>query len=345
MAHRASPPGAAACSGTMDFLTREHVAQALGLVAFLVSLIGYTSASDRRLKAMMTVGLVFLAITLGYVGWSVWLRVLVLWPVLLIVFGISMLASALKLPWLRVFGSIAVIGVLVYAVVAAPAGSWTWGTVSGEEFEFTEPVGTATSARIEADLGLAQTRIRAGDELVEASGVTPFGEPRFSVERGGPTVSTSLELPAPENYLAYPGAPTAEVELGLSPDLPWEIAVDVGVASVDADLSGIGVRKFELSSGVADADIRLGPVAPGVQNAKATVSSGIATAVLRIPEDTEAMVRLSSGIGVIDAEPDAFGVGGAMWKTAGYDEAKQSGRGVWDVEVSSGIGTVRVERY
>lgn len=55
----------------MDFLTREHLAQALGLVGFLVSLVGYTSASDRRLKVMMTVGLVFL--TVHFLVFGAWL--------------------------------------------------------------------------------------------------------------------------------------------------------------------------------------------------------------------------------------------------------------------------------
>ena len=58
----------------MDLLTREHVAQALGLVAFLISLVGYTSASDRRLKTMMTVGLVFL--TVHFMVFGAWLAAL-----------------------------------------------------------------------------------------------------------------------------------------------------------------------------------------------------------------------------------------------------------------------------
>jgi hypothetical protein len=55
----------------MDLLTREHVAQALGLVGFFVSLAGYTSASDRRLKVMMTIGLVFL--TVHFMVFGAWL--------------------------------------------------------------------------------------------------------------------------------------------------------------------------------------------------------------------------------------------------------------------------------
>ena len=55
----------------MSFLTQEWVAQALGLLAFTISLVGYTSTSDRRLKIMMTTGTVILA--LHFVFFGAWL--------------------------------------------------------------------------------------------------------------------------------------------------------------------------------------------------------------------------------------------------------------------------------
>lgn len=58
----------------MDFVTREIAAQAVGLVAFVVSLIGYTSTGDRRMKVMMTAGLVLL--TVHYLVFGAWLAAL-----------------------------------------------------------------------------------------------------------------------------------------------------------------------------------------------------------------------------------------------------------------------------
>lgn len=52
-------------------MTRETIAQALGLIAFLISLVGYTSTSDRRLKIMMTCGLIFL--TAHFLFFGAWL--------------------------------------------------------------------------------------------------------------------------------------------------------------------------------------------------------------------------------------------------------------------------------
>ena len=58
----------------MDFLTRDNIAQFLGLTAFAISLVGYTSTSDRRLKVMMTAGTVIL--TVHYLFFGAWLAAL-----------------------------------------------------------------------------------------------------------------------------------------------------------------------------------------------------------------------------------------------------------------------------
>ncbi len=55
----------------MNFLTREMIAQGLGILAFVISLVGYTSTSDRRLKVMMTSGLVVL--TVHFLFFGAWL--------------------------------------------------------------------------------------------------------------------------------------------------------------------------------------------------------------------------------------------------------------------------------
>ena len=58
----------------MDHFTRDGIAQFLGLTAFVISLVGYTSTSDRRLKVMMTTGTVIL--TVHFMFFGAWLAAL-----------------------------------------------------------------------------------------------------------------------------------------------------------------------------------------------------------------------------------------------------------------------------
>jgi hypothetical protein len=55
----------------MDLLSREMIAQGLGILAFVISLVGYLSTSDRRLRVMMTSGLVVL--TVHFLFFGAWL--------------------------------------------------------------------------------------------------------------------------------------------------------------------------------------------------------------------------------------------------------------------------------
>ena len=55
----------------MSITDQELAAQALGLLAFAISLLGYTSTSDHRLKIMMTAGTLLLA--LHFVLFGAWL--------------------------------------------------------------------------------------------------------------------------------------------------------------------------------------------------------------------------------------------------------------------------------
>jgi hypothetical protein len=55
----------------LSLINQESAAQALGLFAFAISLVGYTSTSDRRLKIMMTTGTLLLA--LHFVLFGAWL--------------------------------------------------------------------------------------------------------------------------------------------------------------------------------------------------------------------------------------------------------------------------------
>jgi len=58
----------------MDLLTGETIAQGLGILAFVISLVGYSSTSDRRLKVMMTSGTVIL--TVHFLFFGAWLAAL-----------------------------------------------------------------------------------------------------------------------------------------------------------------------------------------------------------------------------------------------------------------------------
>lgn len=55
----------------MAWFNQEWIAQSLGVAAFMISLVGYASTSDRHLKIMMTLGTILLAV--HFVLFGTWL--------------------------------------------------------------------------------------------------------------------------------------------------------------------------------------------------------------------------------------------------------------------------------
>ncbi len=64
----------------------------------------------------VTIGLILLANTTGYLAWGVWWEIVQLWPVLLISAGLGILGRATHQGWLRVVGTLVVLAAFAYAV-------------------------------------------------------------------------------------------------------------------------------------------------------------------------------------------------------------------------------------
>ncbi|MCL2437737.1 MAG: DUF5668 domain-containing protein [Coriobacteriia bacterium] len=65
----------------------------------------------------MTVGIIFLGNSLGYVAWSFWLAMLSYWPLLLVIAGLAILSHGLKTEWFSVLASL--ISIVILLAVAS----------------------------------------------------------------------------------------------------------------------------------------------------------------------------------------------------------------------------------
>lgn len=295
-------------------------------------------------------GLVFLAITLGYVGWGVWVRILSFWPVLLISIGIDILAKTTKQNWLRIFGSLLVIAALAYSVISYPvSGSGTvWGSRprASDPVDISAPIEGVTEGKLTLDGGVADIDVGTGtDDLIAITGDSPWGDPRMKVERVGSVASVKATLGDDEPDLMWPDGAEPHFDVSLSEEVLWDVRMNTGVADVDIDLSEAQVRNFDLRPGVADCDVRLGYVPDGIDRANAQVRSGVSSVVLRIPDDAEARVQIEAGLSGTNVSGGFEQAGDGVWETPGYDDAKANGEPVWLIIVRSGVGAVTIDTY
>lgn len=293
-------------------------------------------------------GLVFLAITLGYVHWGVWLQILSLWPVLLISIGLGIIGRASHLSWVRALGSVAVILALAYAVASAYAGAPISRLpiyTGGAGFSESANVGAVRDAKLDLAVGLAETKIGAGGELISAKGESSFGTPVLDVLRSGSQADVRFRLGDGQSLNLFSGAVGATVDVNLSRNVVWDATIDAGVSSLDADLSDLKVRTLELKPGVSTCDVRLGRVPDGEREAVADIKAGVSAVSLSVPRD--AQVRIVSDSGLVGHEIGASFVRQApgRWETKGFSAAKKRGEGVWVINVKSGVGTFSIDTY
>lgn len=296
----------------------------------------------------VTVGLVFLAITLGYVHWSVWLQILSLWPVLLISIGLGIIGRASHMSWVRALGSVVVILALAYATASAYAGAPISrlpiysGTAA---FSESARVDGVREGNLDLAVGLADTTIGSGDDLIDAKGESSFGKPVLDVARSGSTADVRFRLGDGQSMHPFSGAVGATLDVNLSRQVLWDVSMDAGVSSLNADLSDLKIRSLQLKPGVSTCDVRLGKVPDGERRAIADVKAGVSAVSLSVPRDVP--VRIVSDSGLVGHEIDKYFVRKApgRWETEGFSAAEKRGEGVWVIEVKSGVGTFAIDTY
>lgn len=293
-------------------------------------------------------GLVLLAVTTGVVGIDVFWKIISLWPVLLIALGLELLGKAMNASWVRAAGSIVVIIALAYAVgvSADRIADFSLSTGGpGQEAEISEPVGRVQEASLELDAGVAGVTLGGGKDLVRAEGTSPWGRPVFGVVRSGRSAKVKLSTGPFEGSGVWPGGTDARLEASISDRVLWDIVVKAGVSSLDADLEDVRVRSLELKPGVADAKVRLGDVPREVREAEVLVEAGVSSVVVRLPKGAPARIESDSGLTGHSIDEDYEPLGSRVWESEDFNEARDSGKGVWIINVKSGIGSVTVQTY
>lgn len=290
-------------------------------------------------------GLVLLGNTTGFLSWSVWWRIMTMWPVLLIAIGFSVLARGLDQQWLRAFGSIAVIAAVAWAAATSISGSpaiW-YGTSAGAPFSVDEPADSRiTEGTFEFKGGAGEIRVESGSALFAAEGETVLDAPDYRSDVSSTTADIMLDL-GQRGTVVVPNARGNYADIELSRDVAWDVSIDTGVSQLTADLSDVNVVGLFVTTGVSSADVKLGELS-GTGDVEVTVKSGISSVDIRIPESAEVSVRSMGGLAALDLDRGIERVdvaGERFYKTAGFDNARRR----YVIEVETGVGSVNIDRY
>jgi len=298
---------------------------------------------------LVGVGITWLLVNLGFIPAFNLGQLLKLWPIILIVMGIDIIFGR-RLPWAgTVIGLLAVAGMITFLVLSPNLGFTAAPQTQTETF--TEPVGTATSAKyyIEGSSApLNVSSLTSDGELVHAV-ITHRSIFNFDVSGTEQKTVRMSETTDSGSWLTWDFSTAAtKWDVQLAEMIPTEMILNGGSGSIDIDLSGIeltslrsdmgsGSSKFilpvtkdpydiEVDSG--SGSVRL--VIPDGASLTFALSSGSGSVNVTLPANTALQIevfdegsgslRLPTGLEKVSSSNSGGSLG--VWQTAGFDSAK-----------------------
>ncbi len=196
--------------------------------------------------------------------------------------------------------------------------------VEVKEANYSEPVGNATSARVNLDIGVASTTVKALDDsndLFKAN-IRYIGEVTFKV--AGDT-QKSINLSQTENtgsldFLGWFDQPrNLHWDVTLTKNVPIALDVNCGVSDTTLDLSGLQITDLRVNGGVGNVNVTV----PNVDNSyNVNLNGGVGNLNVDVATGAAVQFDIKGGVGSVNIHvPDGVGV---------------------KLDANSGVGDIRV---
>lgn len=284
---------------------------------------------------LIGLGIVFLLNNLGILAWSAWEVALHLWPVLLIAAGLDLIIGR-RSAWGAVVGAVLVLAVSAGALWLFGADVELGQRVPGEEIR--QALGGTTRAEIVIARGNGVLRIEAlpeSDSLIEGTVNQGRGERvtrDFAVKGRLATFTLRSEGPTWGPFIGDRGSDRTW-NLGLSPDVPLHLNVDLGVGESNVDLSNLMMDDLEVSLGIGRVSVTL----PDEGRFRAKVDSAIGETIVVIPDGLAARIHFSTGLASRNL-PAGYQAHDDVYTSSGYESADDR----VDLEVRQAIGNITI---
>ncbi len=302
---------------------------------------------------LIAAGLLILLVNLEYIQSDSLLRLFDLWPLILILVGIELVANR-TLP-LRAAAAtaaaataLAVIGAVVYVALAPPLPASGQG-----RRDYSGPIRGISQATLEVDLGAINLDLQGaplGDDVYQAHFEFPAGQMPWALVELPPGQPPGQPPPArlePStgtvrigesrsgfNWFGVGGRRRATIKINDS--IPWAIRLHTGASRQTADLATVQVSRIEVDGGASHVELTLGRPSGTVP---ITVNGGATNVVIHRPAGTAARVRVSGGASTLDADGTRYvGQDDLAWES-GYG----AGSDRYDIRVDGGASNVSVD--
>jgi len=269
---------------------------------------------------LVALGVLFLLSNLGVLPWGVWQTLVKAWPLLLVVWGASILLHPFGRLGALLTALIVIVGlgaVVVYTLAFASNPGAAPGYPTAGVLPLDQPLENGTqTVKVDLDFGAGTISLdgRApADKLAWGSLGYIFGAPQVSYS-GGASAQLRVAMTG-AGWSSGAGGRTPSWDIHLNPQPVYDLDLDTGACHADLDLSALKVRSLVLSTGASDTDIVFGD--PG-RDATARLEFGAAAVRVKVPRSVGVRVDLATGLVGTNLAGLGFTHDGSAWVSPEY---------------------------
>lgn len=278
----------------------------------------------------MLAGLLLLLANLGVVSVA-WGEIWKLWPLIIIIFGLSVLS--LK-GWVAgvVYGLSAVLILgLAWVALTGNLQSSHSGVVS-DQFSVSRANDEVKSLGVNIKSGASSLEVASHSDDAMVSGTI---ESRLSdlkhesvVEGDKQTISLSQE----RNWRWLTPGSFNKLDVFLNQQIPTRLNIDAGASSIDADLSDVMLESVSVDSGASSIKLRLGDKH---NDTDVEIDTGVSSVTIYVPESSGVKLLLDAGLSSKEVPSDFEKVDDETYQSPGYADATHKVNITVDMGVSS----------
>lgn len=284
---------------------------------------------------VICLGLLWMLSNLGLLPSNIWYQAWRLWPIIIILWGVSILfsRSGVRSFWLSV-ATLLIIGIVFFV--------FTLMFRNEEVVEQTINIKESVSKEVESGrlvfaLGAVNFSLSGGSEyLLEGKSETISGVEVINTKDDSIQTIRLNQTPV-HNFIFGPNY-TNKINLKTNNKLPLSVEIDSGASKIDLDLEEVMLVKLDIDSGATSSSVVVGDKMSEVE---INIKSGASSFDVKVPEGFAIRVVNKSGLSGNNFGSIGLSRNGDIWTSSDYDQNENK----IDINFESGASSLNISRY
>lgn len=289
---------------------------------------------------LIGVGFLFFGQNYGWLKIGVDDYLAIYWPIILVIVGLLILADVLKSVFLKI-----IIIFIIIAIFILPFFIHADTLIQPSEKNSQAKVIIKSAKEMTLNLSAGAINLQINDQTSANQALTAKLKSEFltltkTEAREKESLKIDLKATGPKRWNFISGIKLkSNLDLALNPNLLIkDLAIDIGAATVNADLSNLKLEEIDIDSGATTMDLRLGDLA---DKQEVKINSGASTIKIRLPKVVGVQVMYDGGASTKNFPADFENLAKGLWQSENYGSADH--QIVFDI--SLGAATLNIERY